>query len=484
MIGGAMVTTIKTLWHRYKNKTKIAELTGHDWKTVSKAVKLIEEGKEYPEKKPHPSLLDLHKEKILQRVEEGLSSVRIFEKLKEKGIKVGRSTVTSYVSQLKKNKKIFIRIHTKPGEEAQVDFGYIGLTMTKSGKKRKTWVFNMKLSCSRLDYYETVYDQRVETFIGCHINAFRYFGGVPEYVKIDNLKAAILEANFYEPVYQQLYKAFADYSGFRPLPCRIYSPNDKGKVESGIKYVKGNFFAGRKFKDKDDMDRQLKHWQENTCNSRIHGTTRKVPREVFDNEEKMKLKQLPIVEFKMPEVGTRLVYHDCHIYVDYNYYSVPFEFAGKNVDIELTDKMVKIFYNNKQIAVHPIAEGQGNFVTKESHYPKYKMMSSTQYQEKYQIKMKEVGPYAEQLFFIILENHKNDWSRPVQGILSLRKTYGCDVVNKSCKRAIAFGVHEYQIIKNICCKGTYNLPVEFNYSDPEYNERLIKNKQEALNEYA
>ena len=151
----------------------------------------------------------------------------------------------------------------------------------------------MRLSYSRLDYYEKVYDQRVETFIQCHINAFKYFGGVPECVKIDNLKAAILEANFYEPVFQSMYKGFATHYNFKPVPCRIYRPNDKGKVESGIKYVKQNFFLGRTFKDSDDLDRQLRNWLNRTCNQRIHGTTKKVPFEVFNTDEKEKLQAIP-----------------------------------------------------------------------------------------------------------------------------------------------------------------------------------------------
>ena len=145
--------------------------------------------------------------------------------MQEEGVKVGYSTVKDYISQIKKRENIFIRIHTLPGEEAQVDFGYLGYTLYQ-GKKRKTWVFNMRLSYSRLDYYEIVYDQRVETFIQCHINAFNYFGGIPQYIKIDNLKAAILQANFYEPIYQELYKNFASCYGFHPLPCRIRRPND------------------------------------------------------------------------------------------------------------------------------------------------------------------------------------------------------------------------------------------------------------------
>jgi transposase len=234
MIGVAMYTTIETLWKKHQNKALIARLVGHDWKTVAKRVKEIEEGKEYQLKKPHPRILDPYQEEILKWLEEDLSGVRIHEKIQQKGVKVGYSTVKDYLSSIKKREKVFLRIHTLPGEEAQVDFGYVGYTPYRS-KRRKTWVFNMRLSYSRLDYYEVVYDQRVETFILCHIHAFAFFGGIPRYIKIDNLKSAILEASFYQPIYQELYRNCAHHYGFQPLPCRVRRPNDKGKVESGIK---------------------------------------------------------------------------------------------------------------------------------------------------------------------------------------------------------------------------------------------------------
>jgi len=282
MLGEAMYTTIHTLWKKGLNKSEIGRATGHDWKTVSKVIAKLESGLSWPEKKPHPCLLDPHLETVLELIEKGLSAVRIHEELAAQGIPGAYPTVKRYVGNIKKRENIFMRIHTKPGEEAQVDFGYVGYTKDNTGKRRKTWVFNMKMSYSRLDFYKKVYNQGVETFIECHAEAFKYFRGIPEYVRIDNLKAAILNANFYEPVYQRLYKNFADHYGFQIVPCRTYHPNDKGKVESGIKYVKGNFFQGRTFVDGDDLDRQLYNWQENTCNARIHGTTRKIPREVYD----------------------------------------------------------------------------------------------------------------------------------------------------------------------------------------------------------
>jgi len=326
----------------------------------------------------------------------------------------------------------------------------------------------MKMSYSRKDFYKKVYDQRVETFIECHLDAFKYFGGVPKYVRIDNLKAAILQANFYEPVYQRLYKNFADHYGFQIVPCRTYHPNDKGKVESGIKYVKGNFFAGRTFANGADLDRQLNNWQKNTCNARIHGTTRKIPQVIFETEEKSLLKCLPVDDFKMVEGGSRKVYHDCHIFIKRNYYSVPFEYIGKKVEIELSKTLLRIYRNNKEIAVHPRLLGEGEFSTVKSHYPKYKMYSDTERQEIYQAKMSDVGTYAEQLFFAIAGNQPTDWGRPIRGILSLLKQYPKDIVNLACKRALAFKVYKYQIVKNICANGSYVLPLEFTVEEVEH----------------
>ncbi len=468
MLGEAMYTTIQTLWKKGLNKSEISRATGHTWKTVAKVIKCLESGQACPDRKPHPCRLDPHKEKVVKLIEKGLTAVRIHEELTAAGIKVGYSTVKRYVANIKKRDNVFIRIHTKPGEEAQVDFGYAGHTRDNTGKRRKTWVFHMKMSFSRMDFYKTVYDQRVETFIGCHIEAFRYFGGVPQHVRIDNLKAAILKANFYEPVYQRMYKSFAEHYGFSPVPCRIYRPNDKGKVESGIKYVKGNFFAGRTFTSEDDLRRRLHDWQENTCNSRVHGTTRKVPREAFNSEERPLLKALPARDFEMVEGGKRKVYHDCHIFVKRNYYSVPFKYVKEDVEIELSEKLLRVYYNNRQIAIHPRLSGEGNFSTIKSHYPKYKICSGTEYREKYQARMSDIGKYAEQIFFAITAQRPKDWNRSVQGILSLLKKYPKEVVNSACGRALAFNVYKYQTVKNICANGSYVLPVEFNNREVEH----------------
>lgn len=459
MLGVAMYTTIKTLWELGKNKTEIARLTGHDWKTVAKVIKNAEEGIEKPKYKDRDSIIEPYRDEVIKLLERGLTGIRIHEELKYRGFDGSYSTVRRYLQNMRKITDIFVRVNTLPGEEAQVDFGYVGITRDDAGKNRKTWVFNMRLSYSRFDFYCKVYDQRVETFIRCHIDAFEFFGGVPEVVKIDNLKAAILKANFYEPVYQDLYRRFAAYYSFRPVPCRVYHANGKGKVESGIGYVKKNFFKGRKFDSGKVLDKQLSQWNEK-ANKRIHGTTRKVPSHVFEAEEIKKLRLLPDERFKMPRAGTRRVYHDCHIYVDYNYYSVPYQYVGKDVEINLTDDFLKISYDNEDIAIHKRITDRGNFSTVDSHYPKYKKIDETEYRQVYRAKMAAIGDYGQRLFDLIVRNNKSYWAQPVKGILSLRKKYPNDVLEASCKRAYYYGVISYQMVKNICASGAYNLPLE------------------------
>lgn len=464
-----MHTTILTLWKQGKSKHEIARITQRDRKTVRKIIRKYEEtGAESPSAFHKESSLRKYHPEIVSYLEAGLSGIRIYEKLQEIGCGVSYSSVKRYIAKLKVSEKICVRFHSEPGEEAQVDFGYVGLMpLPQSGKRKKAWAFNMRLSYSRLDYYEIVFDQKVETFIQCHENAFRSFRGVPKVVKIDNLKAGILEAHFYEPIYQRLYKQFADHCGFHALPCRVRQPQEKGKVESGIKYIKTNFMAGRQFKTYEDLCHQLKEWVRHYCQERIHGTTKEKPRVLFERQERMVLVSLPKSPFYMGFRGERKVHKDCHIILDQNFYSVPFKYVGENVEVECGSKDVKIFYKDQQIALHAKKDGKGEFSTQTSHYPKYKYYTpdSPLYLSMYRGKMRSLGEATETLFSKIVEEHPHDWYRIVKGILSLRKTYSDDVIDLTCKRALAFGITHYRKIKRICESGCYHLPLPEIYKE-------------------
>lgn len=285
-----MKTTIMTLYQKGYNKTQIGKMLGIDRKTVRKVLREEAQGKELPQEtqeRTWPSMLDEYKEYIEIQLSKELSITRIHQDLqKEFGVACGYTTLRDYVKKIRKSQPhAYMVLHSLPGEEAQVDFGYIG-TLRVNGTPRKAWIFVMSLSYSRYMYVAVTLDQSVQTFIRCHTEAFRYFGGVPQTVKIDNLKAAIVEADFYEPTVQRTYAAFAEHYGFLPNPCRVYTPTDKGKVESNVKYVKENCFKGRDFKEIEEAKRFLLSWLKETANRRIHGTTSRKPETVYLETEK------------------------------------------------------------------------------------------------------------------------------------------------------------------------------------------------------
>lgn len=462
-----MHISIITLWKQNKSKREIARITGHDRKTVKRIIKHYEEtGNELPvsAKKQCKTILAEYNEQIITFIEQNLTAVRIYEKLSEQGVALSYSSINRYVSKIKIDNKTCVRFHTPPGEEAQVDFGFVGRLPDEAGKLSKAYAFNMRLCYSRLDYFEIVFDQKVETFIACHINAFRYFGGVVKVVKIDNLKSAIIQAHFYEPTYQRIYKEFADHYQFFPLPCRIASPQEKGKVENGIKYIQINFIAGRTFENNQELKNSLRDWLDNKCNNRIHGTTKKVPRAIFEDEEKYLLIPLPINDFSFPSLITRKVGKDCHITFSNNYYSVPYQYVNKIVEVILDTKLIKIVYDNQQVALHERCESKGQFITNKTHYPKYKLYEphSLEYQNKYHDKFKEMGQYVGDILPLLVKQYPHSWHPMAKGIINLQKQYTNQVINLACQRAMIFDAISYQKIKAICYSGCYVLPIDNN----------------------
>lgn len=462
-----MKTTIKTLYQKGYNKTQIGRMLGIDRKTVRKVLKDDANQKETgqgTQESVWPSMLDEYREYIEIQLGKELSITRIHQDLqKEFGVECGYTTLRDYVAKLRRNiPHAYMVLHSLPGEEAQVDFGYIG-TLKVNGSPRKAWVFIMSLSYSRYMYAAITLDQSVQTFIRCHTEAFRYFGGVPQTVKIDNLKAAIVETDFYEPTVQRTYAAFAQHYGFLPNPCRVYTPTDKGKVESNVKYVKDNCFKGRDFADLQEAQRFLSEWLSDTANRRKHGTTGKQPEKVFLEAEKEKLAPLPAQDFIFSKSGSATVRTDCHIVHEGNFYSVPYAYIGMDVDVIEVNHLLKIYYAGKEIALHSLCENaKGEHVTDKNHYPSTKNVSQKELLSSYRAKMAEVGGGAVAFLeaFKDTEMYQCHHYRSISGILALRKKYGDDTVDKACARACHYGNITYRAVKKICESGLYALPLE------------------------
>lgn len=457
-----MYTTILTLYRKGTSIRQIAKQTTVHRCTVKKIIKRYEE-KKLTEPTPYNRMSKVKEwhEDITGLLSQNLSILRIHEILKQQGFTSSYNALTYYLRKQKIRNTTSIRFHTAAGEEAQVDFGSIGMQYDVAGKKRKAYVFNMRLSYSRYDYYEIVFDQKIETWIMCHINAFAYFGGAPQVIKLDNLKAGVTKVDMYETVYQKEYKRMADHYSVMLAACRPYQPQEKGKVESGIKYIKNNFFAGRQFNDNTDMNDQLALWN-TIANERLHGTTKEKPCKLFVNIEKPALISLPAVDYEMADWYRRKVAKDCHITLDNNYYSVPSKYVGEDVEVSLGYNLIKIYNSkNELLTTHPRSKSKGVFTTNTNHYDKYKSLCPgfKRYDEHYQNEMKKIGENGVSMLQEIKKQNERAWQQPIKGIVGLRKLYPDNIIDAACKRALHFGTCSYSVVKRIIENNGHCLPL-------------------------
>ncbi len=457
-----MQTTIMTLYRQGYSKTHIAEELHIDRKTVRKIIQRYESGEEVITKKPHPSMYDDYREYIEIQINKGLTLKRIYQDLQTKYQDIGSySALRDYAKKLKGNeKKAYMVMQSLPGEEAQVDFGYIG-TLKVNGKPKKAWIFVMSLSYSRYMYAEITLDQSVKTFINCHVNGLKYFGGVPETVKVDNLKAAVTEADFYEPVTQRTYAAFANHYDFLPIPCRVRTPTDKGKIEANVKYVKDNCFSGRDFSDLHEAQRFLEQWLSSTANVRIHGTTKQKPQDLFTTYEKEKLKPLPQTDFIFSKSATAIVNYDCHICYSGNYYSVPYTYIGCTVDVIEVNNLLKVYFKGKEIAIHILnTSTKGSHTTDKNHYPSSKNITAADLLTKYRVEMEAIGTGAAEFLKLYEKSEaQGQYHRVLAGIIALRKKYSDNIIDMACSRASYYGNVSYRTVKKICENGFEALPL-------------------------
>lgn len=463
-----MQTTIKTLYKKGYSKSQIAKTLKVSRNTVRKILKSEERGEEILEKKAHPSMLDKYREFIEIQLSKELSIQRIYQDLISRYEFSGSySTLRDYTKKIVSNKpKAYMVLTALPGEEAQVDFGYVG-TLNVDRKAKKAWIFVMSLSYSRYMYSCIVFEQSVKVFIQCHVNAFKYFGGVPQTVKIDNLKAGIVQADFYEPITQRTYSSFAAHYGFWAEPCRVATPTDKGKVESNVKYIKNNCFKGRNFKNFEEAKDFLSNWLCNVANKRVHGTTKKVPKDLFNEFEKCKLKDLPLDDFVFSKSTRGSVPANCHISYGGNYYSVPYGYIGCEVDVIEVNNLLKIYFKGSEIALHTLCNNsKGQHTTNADHYPASKNITGKEILSNQLLQMQEIGENAVSFFHAFYNKsnlHKYDY-RTISGILALRKKYPNLIIDAACKRALHYSSVTYGTVKKICEKGLIVIPLEHNES--------------------
>jgi hypothetical protein len=261
----------------------------------------------------------------------------------------------------------FRRLECGPGEEAQVDFGTGAPLVAADGKRRRTHVFRIVLSHSRKAYSEAVGRQTTDNSLRCLEDAFWHFGGVPQRLVLDNLRAAVQKADWFDPDLNPKVRSFAAHDGTVFLPTRPYTPRHKGKVERGIDYVQENALKGRTFPSLQEQNRFLLDWEQTVADTRLHGTTRRQVGAHFAEVERAALRALPAGRCPDFHEARRVVHRDGHVEVERAYYSVPPEHLGRRVWARWDGHLVRIFNERlEQIALH-VKHEPGRFSTQSAH---------------------------------------------------------------------------------------------------------------------
>lgn len=292
------------------------------------------------------------------KLELGLSARRIHQDLvADHGFGSSYQSVKRYVQRLKVTRpEPVYRLECQPGEEMQVDFGVGAPIANGKGGTRRTWVFRVVLSYSRKGYSEAVLRQDTETFLRCLENAIRSFGGAPLLLNLDNLKAAVLRADWFDPEINPKLAEFCRHYGMNVLPCRPYTPQHKGKVERGIAYVRGNALKGRRFASLSEQNLHLAQWEKQVADTRIHGTTQRQVAACFA-EEQRHLQPLPAMIFPCYQEARRTVHRDGYVEVARAYYQAPPEYVGREVWVRWDSRCVRIFNERmEQVQIHQRVE--------------------------------------------------------------------------------------------------------------------------------
>ena len=359
---------IRDLFNQGLNKSQIARRTGYDRKTVRKytSAKYVPRAQT---RRSKPSKLDPYKEYIQNRLSEyPLSAARIHREIQEQGFTGGYTIVKEYIRKIRPavGTPAVVRYETKPGVQAQVDWGECD-RIEVDGQPRRLYCFSMILGYSRMRYMEFTLATDVYTLIQCHLHAFEYFGGYTSEILYDNIKTVILKRAIKpkEHTWNPKFEDFSSHYGFIPRLCKPYCPQTKGKIENAIGYMKRDFLLGGSFSSLDDMNYQLRQWL-SRINGSVHGTTHEIPRERLKSEGLKTLTSIPPYVMRREEV--RKVTRDGYVSYQGNRYSVPYQYAGRSVVLEIQDDRMIIRLGSECLCSHVVVPGRSRVVREKEHF--------------------------------------------------------------------------------------------------------------------
>lgn len=354
----------------------IARQMSMDRKTVRKYIEQGLQAPTYGPRQPRPCKLDGFRDYLGERIAAypGLSAARLCREIGELGYSGGLTQIKDFVRSIRPRTPSGFehRFETAPGQQAQVDFAEFKVEFeTDPGWIRKVWLFSMVLGHSRFLWGRFVPHQDLMAVLRSHVQAFTALGGVPREILYDQMRTAVLrdvreEGGNRHIVYNASLVGLAHHYGFSPRACAAYRAKTKGKVERPFRYIRQDFFLGRRFRDLADMNSQLAEWLVGVANRRRHGTTLRLIDQAFA-AERSELQPLPAGPHRAALKLERRLSRDGVVSIAGNYYSVPDGTRSRAVDVHALLDEIHIYENGKLIAVHPWIDGHRERCVADGH---------------------------------------------------------------------------------------------------------------------
>lgn len=376
------------------------------------------------------------------RAERPLRLVRVQELLARDGIVVSYTSLRRFVhAELGwRERTPTVRVDDPPpGEEAQIDFGHVGYLLV-DGARKKLWALVITLTVSRYMFVWPLLQQTTEALVEGLDAAWRFFGGVPKRLVPDNMSSAVVHAHATDPALQRGFLEYAQARGLYIDPARVRHPQDKPRVENQIAYVRERCFDGESFESLPQWRRHAERWCLEVAGARVHGTTRLVPREAYEQHEKPHMQPAPAAAFDVPAWSVHKVHPDHHVQVARALYSAPTRFIGQQLDVRVDRTSVRLYRGSELIKIHPrVAPGKRS--TDPSDYPVGKADHALRSVDAIRMRAREkgaqVGAFVDKLLGGPLPWTK---MRQAYGLVRLCDRYSAARVDALCARALAFDV--------------------------------------------
>ena len=395
------------------------------------------------------SACESHRAWIEAQVRLGRNATAIYQELVDgHGFQSRYNSVKRFCRSVRKvEPEQFDRLEFLPAEEAQVDYGEGALTRyPASSRYRKPRLFVMTLRYSRRSFRCVVWKSSSEVWARLHEEAFRYFGGCPQYVVLDNLKEGVIKPDIYEPELNRVYAAMLEHYGVVADPARVRDPNRKGTVESAIQHTQATALKGRRFEAIEAQNAYLAHWEQNWAAKRIHGRAKRQVEEMFQ-EERPQLKSLPIEGFRYFTEGSRTVLDDTTVQVDGAWYAARPAAIGSMVLVRLYTHEIEI-RDLKTLALirrHSRATRRGEVNLPDAE----RVFNPSRQTRQILARAEAIGAKTQALCRQLFDRRGREGQKSMWGIVGLSPRYPAWIIEQACATALSRQITSYKSVRGI-----------------------------------